>query len=189
MKQVIIFLFFIITCPGLVTAQKTDTSILRKITLLPVVSKTILVQNDTSTPAYLTGNQFLNKRGTVASRVIQYKMRKKNEATFYLLAGLVFMLAFFRFFFTRYFNNLFKVFFNTSFRQSQLTDQLLQAKLPSLLLNLFFIICGGIYFYSLLSYYHLITGQNKWILMALSIGILGLIYFVKYGILKFTGGK
>ena len=63
---------------------------------------------------------------------------------FYLIAGIVLLLAFFKYFNSRYFTNLFRVFFNTSLRQSQLTDQLLQAKLPSLLFNLFFILSGGI---------------------------------------------
>jgi hypothetical protein len=42
--------------------------------------------------------------------------------------------------YTQYVENIFRVFFNTSLRQSQLTDQLLQAKLQSLLFNMLFIL-------------------------------------------------
>jgi hypothetical protein len=79
------------------------------------------------------------------------------------------------------------VFFNTSLRQSQLTDQLLQAKLPSLLFNIFFIISGGLYVYLLLLHFQLIQTNNKWILIFSSVALMGSIYFIKFCTLKFTG--
>jgi len=106
---------------------------------------------------------------------------------FYLIAGMLLVLAFFKYFYSRYFANLFRVFFNSSLRQSQLTDQLLQAKLPSLLFNIFFIISGGIYIYILLLHYQVINNSEKWVMLISSIALLGLIYFVKYCTLKFTG--
>jgi hypothetical protein len=99
----------------------------------------------------------------------------------------VFLLACCRFFFARYFTNLLRVFFNTSLRQSQLTDQLLQAKLPSLLFNSYFIVAGGLYGYFLLLHYHWITETHKWLLIAGCIGATGIVYIVKFSALKFTG--
>ena len=52
-------------------------------------------------------------------------------------------------FFHQVFHQSVRVFFNTSLRQSQLTDQLLQAKLPSLLFNLFFVLSAGVYAYTI----------------------------------------
>ena len=92
-----------------------------------------------------------------------------------------------KFFFARYFANLFKVFFNTSFRQSQLADQLLQAKLPSLFFNAFFIISGGVYIYFLLLQYRFVTEIHQWTILASCILVLGLVYLAKFSTLKFTG--
>jgi len=78
--------------------------------------------------------------------------RQQDERTemFYLLAALFFFLGLFRLIFYRYVSNLFQVFFNTSLRQSQLTDQLLQARWPSFLLNIFFCLVLGFYLFLLL---------------------------------------
>ena len=72
------------------------------------------------------------------------KRHPGDEMLFYVLLGLSGAVAFFRFFYNRYFDTLFRVLFNTTLRQSQLTDQLLQAKLASLLFNLVFILSGGL---------------------------------------------
>jgi len=79
------------------------------------------------------------------------------------------------------------VFFNTSLRQNQITDQLLQAKQPSFLFNIFFIISGGIYVYVLLAHYQLTDADNEWLFIFSSIALMGLIYFIKFCTLKFTG--
>ena len=82
---------------------------------------------------------------------------------------------------------MFRVFFNTSLRQSQLTDQLLQAKLPSLLFNLFFVLSGALYVYIILRHYQMIPDENNRVLFFSSVIIVGLIYLVKFCTLKFTG--
>jgi Domain of unknown function (DUF4271) len=132
-------------------------------------------------------NKLLNLDAEPASFAVQLKKVKSKDNLFYLIAGIVLLLGFLKYFYKRYFANLFRVFFNTSLRQSQLTDQLLQAKLPSLLFNLFFVISAGIYVYILLSWYHLINDDNKWIMIFSSTALIGLIYFIKFCTLKFTG--
>lgn len=121
------------------------------------------------------------------SFAVQFKKANSKDTLFYFIAGLVLLLGLFKYFNNRYFTTLFRVFFNTSLRQSQLTDQLLQAKLPSLMFNFFFVLSGGIYIYMLLLNYGLIADSNKWILLISSIVLIGLIYFIKYCTLKFTG--
>jgi len=133
------------------------------------------------------GNKILNSTATPVSLAVKLKQRTDKDAFFYLLAGLLLLLGTARVLYSRYFTNLFRVFFNTSLRQSQLTDQLLQARLPSLLFNLFFILCGGIYLYFLLLRKGWLHDHNPWILIASSVGLLGLLYAVKYCTLKFTG--
>ena len=134
-----------------------------------------------------SGNRLLNTAASPVAPFIKLRHGAAKDAFFYLLAGLLLLLGIARVLYSRYFTNLFRVFFNTSLRQSQLTDQLLQARLPSLVFNLFFIICGGIYVYFLLMQKGLLAGYNPWLFIAASVGLLGVLYGVKYCTLKFTG--
>ena len=135
----------------------------------------------------LNKNIFLNSSNTPVTMVVKAKEAKSVDSIFYLLAGIILLMAIIKVFFDRYFTNLFRVFFNTSLRQNQFTDQLLQARLPSLFFNIFFIISGGIYVNFLLLQYNLINDQNKWVLIGLSIFSMGIVYLIKFCTLKFTG--
>ena len=187
MKPVFLSLLCSIIFPVLLLAQHSDTIAANKSILTDsLTSDTVLQKSDTGQTLY-PATEFLNTTDKPVQLQVSLRKQKSKEALFYLLAGLVLVLAFFRYFFARYFNNLFRVFFNTSLRQSQITDQLLQAKLPSLLYNLFFVVAGGIYIYSLLNYYQWVRGYNTWLVIGLCTGVLGMIYLIKFGTLKFTG--
>ena len=114
---------------------------------------------------------------------------KKNESPvyFYVIAGLLLFLGIMKTLYSRYFNTLFRVFFNTSLRQNQLTDQLEQAKIPSLLFNIFFVLSAGLYLYLLVGYYGATTNRDvspwQWCIPA----AVACCYFVKYLTLRFTG--
>ncbi|MEO5997141.1 MAG: DUF4271 domain-containing protein [Chitinophagaceae bacterium] len=110
-----------------------------------------------------------------------------KEGMFYLLVGVVLYFALVRLFFGKYVNNLFSVFFRVSLKQKQIREQLLQSPLPSLLLNVFFIISGGIYISFLLRYYNFSGTANLWYLILNSTIALGLIYLVKFLVLKMMG--
>ncbi len=138
-------------------------------------------------PILILKNKLLYNAAEPVSMAVETKKTRSNDTFFYVIAGLVLLLAFLKYFYSRYFANLFRVFFNTSLRQNQITDQLLQAKLPSFLFNIFFVISGGIYVYILLLHYKLISADGKWIFIFSSIGLMGLIYFIKFCTLKFTG--
>ncbi len=135
----------------------------------------------------LNQNKFLNSKGIPLAMPLKFKKQQGIDSFFYLLAGLVLILALLRFFYARYFNTLFRLFFNTSLRQSQLADQLLQSKLPSLFFNAFFFISGGIYIFFLLRHYKIINQSQPWLLLALCTILLAVVYVVKYSSLKFTG--
>ncbi|MEP7237079.1 MAG: DUF4271 domain-containing protein [Ferruginibacter sp.] len=192
MKQIFFFglcmLFFSVS----LCAQSTDSIIIQKdsLKIKPKADsvdsfKTIV----TKAPVlvFKLKNKLLNLDGEPVSIAVQVKKNNSKDTMFYIIAGMILFLAFFKYFYNRYFTNLFRVFFNTSLRQSQLTDQLLQAKLPSLFFNLFFVVSAGIYVYILLSYYHFIDAENKLVLILFSITLVSLIYFIKFCILKFTG--
>jgi hypothetical protein len=177
-------------------AQNADSAIHPNDSLktIPIAGSADSVKKIDSVKVVVTGtskgllkNQLLNSEAEPVSLAVQLRKAKSKDTFFYLIAGIVLLLASLKYFYSRYFTNLFRVFFNTSLRQSQITDQLLQAKLPSFLFNIYFVISGGIYVYVLLSHYNLIVGGNEWVFVFSSIALMGLIYFIKYCTLKFTG--
>jgi hypothetical protein len=176
-------------------AQNADSSLYKTDSLqkqlpdslqLPKIIDTA-VNEVSARPAFRLQNKLLNSNATPVSVSVQHKKEKNEDSLFYLITGIVLLLGFCKYLYGRYFTNLFRVFFNTSLRQSQLTDQLLQAKLPSLVFNIFFAISGGVYLYILLLHYHLIDEENRWLMIVSSILLLGVIYFIKFCTLKFTG--
>ena len=149
------------------------------------VNKVKLYSNDVE--KLLKENRFLNWQGKPVAMVNQGRKVTSHDSFFYLLLAIGALLGFFRFFYTRYFNNLFRVFFNASLRQSQLTDQLLQAKLPSLFFNFLFVLSGGVYVYFLLRHYLWIVPDNFWLILFYCTISLIVIYLIKFLSLKFTG--
>jgi hypothetical protein len=103
------------------------------------------------------------------------------------MVTIVLIIGIFKIFYRNYFNNLFRVFFNTSLRQTQLADQLLQAKLPSFILNIFFTITAGVYIWLLFTHFHPPRQISSKLLLPFCILGVALIYFLKYCLLKFMG--
>lgn len=110
-----------------------------------------------------------------------------REWIFYLFTGMLFYLAFLRISFPKYFSDLFRVFFNSSLRQKQIREQLIQEQLPSLLLNLFFVVSGGAYLFFLLSQKGLAGAYEKWIFLGACILLLAAVYLVKFLAMRALG--
>lgn len=135
----------------------------------------------------LAKNPYINTKSNPVSLDEQVRIVSGKEFLFYVLCLVLLILGLFRTFFTGYFKNLFRVYFNTSLRQTQLSDQLQQATLPSLILNIFFTITVGIYIWLLFNFYHppkIFSGQ---VLLPFCILSIGVIYFIKFCMLKFMG--
>lgn len=211
MKQVFLSLLLTLTLPAFTSAQQQDSS------LQPIIGSgqgsaddTILQLNQSAradttpfkkdipdssamTSYYMALDHILGGQAFIKSTVQmeelpqQIKHRSSKEYLFYLLAGLLLVLALVRLFFIKYFTTLFRVFFSTSLRQTQLTDQLMQAKLPSLVFNLFFIVSTGLFTWLVLNYYGLNTHQNRWLILAAFVLAFGLVYFFKFTIIKVAG--
>jgi len=135
----------------------------------------------------LLKNKFINSKAAPVFFIEQERNGTGKEFLFYALCVLVLILGIFKSFFHGYFNNLFRVFFNTSLRQTQLVDQLLQAKLPSFLLNIFFTLTAGFYIWLLFMNSHQPRLINGKLLLPFSILTVAVIYFIKYALLKFMG--
>ncbi len=135
----------------------------------------------------LDENKYLNSKAEPVAIMQRVRRKSGDTAIFYLLAGLLFLFGVIKTVYGRYFATLFRVFFNTSLRQSQLTDQLIQAKLPSLFFNLVFVIEGGVYAFLLIQK---TTGElhgNRWAFLLGCIGALVVIYALKFFVVKFIG--
>lgn len=132
-------------------------------------------------------NMYLNFKGKPESIAVRVRNPKDSDALFYIILGVVIFFGIIRRVYSRYFHTLFRVFFNSSLRQSQLTDQLLQSKLPALFYNLLFLFTAGLYAYLLLNNSGNQTGLINWTLLGLCLAAVGIIYAGKYIVLSFSG--
>lgn len=146
--------------------------------------------NDTYYTQVLKKHPYFNFSGTAVSRIMVPHRAVSKDGIFYLLAGLVFLLAIVKASFGRYFQNLFAVFFRASMKQKQIREQLLQTPLASLVLNILFIAAGGLFAAFVLAS-RFAPGQKGaidfWVLYGYSIAGLALLYLGKYTILKMIG--
>lgn len=190
MKQVLQFLFFI-AFPVLLSAQDADSLLVKKDADSSVFKrdtvKNFIASYQTTFQSILKENSFLNSKGKPLAMSVYPRKNVSEDVIFYILLVVIAALSFLRFFYLRYFNNLFRVFFNTSLRQSQLTDQLLQAKLPSLFFNIVAVISGGLFSYFLLKYAGVFLQSNPFTVIIVCSLCMGTIYLLKFITLKFTG--
>jgi len=115
------------------------------------------------------------------------KKYEGKELLFYLLIFLIIIYALMQRAFPKYFNDLYRLFFKTTIKQIQVRDQLIQTPLPSLLLNVFFVLSGGLYISFLLQYFKLIQPDSFWKMFIYCSMGLSAAYFAKFIGLKFTG--
>ncbi len=110
-----------------------------------------------------------------------------HELLFYISFGILLLLAIMRLAFYKYFSDMFRAFFNPVLSQRQLKEQLSQTPFPSFLLNIFFAIAGGFYFFLILKHYNYIVSYNPLYLITAFILLVGIVYFFKYLFLRLAG--
>jgi len=115
------------------------------------------------------------------------KQFEGKELLFYFLLFLLLVFAFFRLAFPKYFSDLFRLFFRTTLKQRQIREQLMQTPLPSLLLNGFFVVAGGLYIDFMLLHFRLIEKPDFWLFFLYGAAGLSVTYFVKFIGLKILG--
>jgi hypothetical protein len=135
----------------------------------------------------LLKNRFINVKDAAVFFIEDVRHPTGKEFLFYSVCIIVLILGLFKTIYSGYFNNLFRVYFNTSLRQIQLADQLLQAKLPSLILNIFFAFSVGMYIWLLFGLYHPPRLISSKLLLPFCILSVALLYFIKFCLLKFMG--
>ncbi|HVU57848.1 MAG TPA: DUF4271 domain-containing protein [Puia sp.] len=135
----------------------------------------------------LSINPYFNFFGKWVAQPFEPHKPNSKDSFFYLLVGILFYFALVRIFFEKYFSNLMTLFFRVSLRQQQIREQVLQTPLPSLLLNILFIITGGLFACYLLHFSQWGAALNFWILYLDCIAGLAILYLGKFVILKFCG--
>jgi hypothetical protein len=110
-----------------------------------------------------------------------------KETMFYVMVSVLLLFAFLRYTFPKYIADLFRVTFRTTMKQRQLGEQLIQTPLPSLILNLFFVITAGLYIDFVLQHYQLGQEYGFWLLFTWCLLGLAAIYIAKFLSLKFFG--
>lgn len=135
----------------------------------------------------LRQNRFINLNGKSAYFIQDKRHPMGKEFLFYSIYIIVLILGIFKMTYSGYFKNLFRVYFNTSLRQIQLADQLLQAKLPSSILNIFFTLTAGMYIWLLFNHYHPPRLISHKMLLPFCIMSMAVIYLIKFSVLKFMG--
>jgi hypothetical protein len=135
----------------------------------------------------LEKNKFLNNTQAPVAFIVQKKEREGKELHFYLITAILLVFGFLKIFYAKYFNNLFRLYFNTSLRHNQLTDLILQAKLSSLIFNIYFFVTAGIYLYFVLSWFNFLPPVNIITGITLSILLVAAVYTMKYFGLLFLG--
>jgi len=139
-----------------------------------------------SDSAWLTAHPYFHFTDPVRHG-ISLKQWKGKETIFYSIIALLLLFALIKNGFTRYIQDLFKIFFQTTVNQRQTKEQLTQSPLPSLLLNIFFLLSIGMFLALLLQYFGLGTSLNFWILYLYCIAGLVIIYLMKFISLKMVG--
>jgi hypothetical protein len=109
-----------------------------------------------------------------------------RDLVFYILIFLLFFLGLIRVSFPKYFNSIFSLSFQATFRQTQTREQMAQNSIPSFMLNLLFILSGGL-FITLFAEFNKWASLPFWQLFVYSTGILAAIYLIKYFVIRFTG--
>lgn len=135
----------------------------------------------------LRNHPYYNFYGHGVKITEQLKKASRDESMFYFLAALLFYFGFIRIVFMKYLDNLNTLFFRVTMRQQQIRDQVLQSPLPSLMLNILFIISTSLFLSFAADYHNIVPGMNRWLLLFYCCLLLTAIYMGKFILLKMIG--
>ena len=135
----------------------------------------------------LANHPYYNFLGKPVEISIRERKADGKEGLFYFMTGLLIYFGLIRLFFGRYLDNMIVLFFRATLRQQQIRDQLLQSPLPSLLLNILFLVTGGMFLMFVAFYYDISPVNNRWLLLLYGAALLMVIYIGKFITLKTIG--
>jgi len=115
------------------------------------------------------------------------KIFRGQETFFYSILALFLFFAFVKNAFPKYLNDLFRVAFRRTLKQRQLGEQLVQTPLPSLFMNIFFLVSAAMYLDLIFKHYQFAVGYSFWLLFFYITVALAGMYMVKFLSLKLSG--
>jgi hypothetical protein len=149
-----------------------------------IIKHPIPWENDTAFMRLFTVSAINNPKPLLREGDI--RAPKQKDYLFYALVGILLLLAIIKQSFPKYFSSMFSLMFQASFRQKQTRELLMQEKIPSLLMNILFIVIGGL-FISIIAITNRWTDISFWELALYSITLLALLYIFKYMVIQITG--
>ena len=195
MNRLFLLIFLQVFFAGLLFAQsQTDSLIISPADTIPV--KDTMISADT---VFIPTSRDSAKEPSLADTIIMgenilgggpatiKKEVKGKEALFYMLLGVLLFFASLNRLFPKYFNDLYRLFFRTTLNQSQIREQMIQSPIPSLLLNAFFVITGGLYLDFIFQHYQLDFVEKFWLLYFYCCLGLTITYLIKYFGIKTFG--
>jgi len=132
-------------------------------------------------------NTHVKTQAEIETKTGESRIFSGKEYIFYYLIFLFLLFGFMRMAFEKYFNDLFRVFFRTTLKQKQIREQLLQTPLPSVLMNLFFVLVAGLYVNFQLLHFNLSFAGNFWLQYVYCSAFIAFVYIIKFLGLKITG--
>jgi hypothetical protein len=169
-----------------VARQIVDTVRKDSIHAIALQRKFEVVPRLTFAQTYRT-NPYFRFNGRRREELERSETANNKDGLFYLIAGFVLVFALLRLIFDKYLENVFAVLFTISLKQKQMREQLIQSPLPSMLLNIFFAISGGIFASFVLQHYGVKFAYEPWQVILGCILALASVYAVKYLLLKLMG--
>lgn len=136
---------------------------------------------------YIAKLEFYKVNAQASRQFISKRNPPHLEWMFYSFAILFLFLALINAFFGNYIQKVFRVFANEGFVYRQSKDQMAQAPLAALLMNLLFVLSGTIFVFFGLGANLIFTGVERWQSMGLIFVFLLIVYLFKYLFLQFMG--
>lgn len=128
----------------------------------------------------------LNLGTKISYQINEERGLNNKDSQFYALVLIVAILAFIKLVFPKYYKSIFNLLLQPGFRQKQTREQLLQNQLPSLLMNLFFVLITAMMATLVIDYFDWLTYTFTTIYFYALAGIGG-VYLIKYLFLKLLG--
>ncbi len=136
---------------------------------------------------YMAKVEFYKANAPAAQQFISKRNPSRLEWMFYSFALLFLFLAVINAFYGSYLQKVFRVFANEGFVYRQAKDQMIQAPVAALLMNLLFVLSGTLFVFLGLGANRLFAGVERWQSMGLILFVLVIVYTSKYLILRFMG--
>jgi hypothetical protein len=154
------------------------------------ITKAIVARRKFALAAFqsvLKDHPFLKFYNRPVRQTVSLRIKYSSDSIFYYIVALVLYLALMRLFFFKYFSTMFTLFFRATLRQQQLREQLLQAPLPALLMNIFFVVSMATYCAFVAIHLSLPFAAGFWSTLLYAILVIAAIYVVKFIFLNVVG--